>query len=144
VFRNSVPQRNLGDLPGSDQRNNVSQKPKKAPRMKHSIQEMKRYVRRRLQRVDQQARDGNYRRYANALLLWYAGHSQREASRTLHVSRTPLRKWVRCYEAYGEAGSFIKDALRSASCHTIRSSSYCSSRCIIPGSTHRTTLETVA
>jgi transposase len=72
--------------------------------MKHSIQEMKRYVRRRLQRVVQKARDGNYRRRANALLLLYDGNSQRGVSRTLHVSRTTLRKWVRGYEAYGEAG----------------------------------------
>jgi transposase len=72
--------------------------------MTHSIQDMKRPIRRRLQRVVQKHADGNYRRRANALLLLSAGKSQREVHGLLRLSRTILRKVAGLYEEHGEAG----------------------------------------
>lgn len=72
--------------------------------MSHSIQEMKREVRRRLKRIVQKEQDANHSRRANALLLLYEGLSQSETARLLRVSRTALYRWIERYEAYGEAG----------------------------------------
>lgn len=72
--------------------------------MKYSIQEMKRGVRRRMQRIVQNDKDGNYRRRSNAMLLLYGGHSQSQVSRLLRVSRTALRIWIGRYETHGEVG----------------------------------------
>ena len=44
--------------------------------MRHSIEEMKRGIRRRLKRVVQKHADANYRRRANAMLLLHAGQSK--------------------------------------------------------------------
>lgn len=72
--------------------------------MKHSIQEMKRGVRRRMKRIVQKETDANYSRRANAMLLLYSGKSRSEVCRLLEASRTVLRRWIRCYETHGEAG----------------------------------------
>ncbi len=72
--------------------------------MKHSIEEMKRGIRRRLKRVLQKHADANYRRRANAMLLLHAGNNKAEVARTLSLSRSTLYDWIQRYESYGEAG----------------------------------------
>jgi len=72
--------------------------------MKHSIQEMKRGIRRRMKHVVQKHPDGNYRRRANAMLLLHAGHNKAEVARTLSLSRSTLYDWIQRYETHGEAG----------------------------------------
>ena len=72
--------------------------------MKHSIQEMKRGIRRRMKRIVQKHGDGNYRRRANAMLLLHAGNKKAEVARTLSLSRSTLYDWIKRYETYGEAG----------------------------------------
>ena len=56
--------------------------------MRHSIQEMKRSIRRRLKRVVQKHVDANYRRRANAMLLLHAGSNKADV-RTLACPAPP-------------------------------------------------------
>lgn len=72
--------------------------------MRHSIQEMKRGIRRRMKRIVQKHPDGNYRRRANAMLLLSADFSKVEVARTLSLSRSTLYDWIERYETWGEAG----------------------------------------
>lgn len=72
--------------------------------MRHSIEEMKRGIRRRLKRVAQKDPDANYRRRANAMLLLHTGKSKTEVARTLELSRSTLYDWIHRYETHGEIG----------------------------------------
>ncbi len=72
--------------------------------MRHSIEEMKRGIRRRLKRVVQKHPDANYSRRANAMLLLHAGQRKAEVARTLSLSRSTLYDWINRYEIYGETG----------------------------------------
>ncbi len=72
--------------------------------MEISIQEMKRGVRRRLQRIVQKDKDGNYRRRATAMLMLNRSTSVSETARLVSASRTSIREWRGRYEQYGEAG----------------------------------------
>ena len=57
--------------------------------MRHSIQEMKRSIRRRLKRVVQKHADANYRRRANAMLLLHAGSNKAMSPERLHCPAPP-------------------------------------------------------
>ena len=72
--------------------------------MENSIQEMKRGVRRRLQRIVQKDKDGHYRRRATAMLMLSKSTSVSETARLVSASRTSIREWRGRYERYGEAG----------------------------------------
>ena len=72
--------------------------------MRHSIQEMKRSIRRRLKRVVQKHADANYRRRANAMLLLHAGNNKADVARTLALSRSTVHEWITRYETHGEMG----------------------------------------
>ena len=72
--------------------------------MKISIQEMKRGVRRRLQRIVQKDKDANYRRRATAMLMLNKSTSVSETARLVSASRTSIREWRGRYEQYGEPG----------------------------------------
>jgi len=72
--------------------------------LKYSIQEMKRHVRRRLQRIVQKDQDANYRRRVTAMLMLNKRTSVSETARLVIASRTSIRDWRRRYEQFGEAG----------------------------------------
>ena len=72
--------------------------------MNLSINEMPRPVRRRLKRITQRHRDGDYRRRANALLLLHGGHNVRQTAELVRASRTSVRDWRKRYTPFGEAG----------------------------------------
>jgi len=72
--------------------------------MKMSISEMKRPVRRRLEKIIRTHRDGNYRRRANAILLLNTGETVSEVARSLCAARSTIQDWRGRYEQYGEAG----------------------------------------
>lgn len=72
--------------------------------MNSSINEIPRAIRRRLQRIAQNHRDGDYRRRTNAILLLYEGHNVTQTAAILKASRTSIRKWRGRYEDFGEAG----------------------------------------
>ena len=72
--------------------------------MRHSIQEMKRSIRRRLKRVVQKHADANYRRRANAMLLLHAGSNKADVARTLALSRSTVHDCITRYETHGEMG----------------------------------------
>ena len=72
--------------------------------MNQSINEMPRPVRRRLKRITQKHRDGDYRRRANALLLLHAGHNVTQTAELITASRTSVRDWRKRYTQFGEAG----------------------------------------
>jgi len=75
-----------------------------ALKMKYSINEIPRAVRRRLQRIIHKHSDGNYRRRANAILLLHGGKGISEVARLLCAARSTLYDWRGRYEQYGEAG----------------------------------------
>jgi len=72
--------------------------------MTHSIIEIRRPVRRRLEEIVRTHRDGNYRRRANAILLLHRGGSVSEVAPLLCAARSTVQDWRRRYEQYGEAG----------------------------------------
>lgn len=72
--------------------------------MAHSIEQMARPVRRRLEKVVQTHPDGDYRRRAGALLLLSAGERVSAIARYLQASANSVRKWRERYRTYGEAG----------------------------------------
>ncbi len=71
--------------------------------MNNIITELSRPVRRRLKRVVQFNKDGNYRRRAKAILLLNEGYSRKQVSQLLSASRTSIRKWVQRFEQFGES-----------------------------------------
>ena len=77
---------------------------KKRLKMKDSITKLNRPVRRRLQKIVQFNRDGNYRRRAKAILLINEGYTQTGISRILCASRTSIRKWANYFKQFGESG----------------------------------------
>ncbi len=72
--------------------------------MEHSIQAMRRPIRRRLKRTVQKSRDRDHVRRAMALLHLAAGHSVSEVSRLVCAARSTVQQWRGLYEEYGEAG----------------------------------------
>ncbi len=76
---------------------------KQSLNMNNIITELSRPVRRRLKRVVQFNKDGNYRRRAKAILLLNEGYSRKQVSQLLSASRTSIRKWVQRFEQFGES-----------------------------------------
>jgi len=73
--------------------------------MRHSVLEMKRWVRRRLRRVVHRSRDADYvRRCAGMLTLFETGNNVSETARRCHARRATVRQWRQLYETEGEAG----------------------------------------
>ena len=72
--------------------------------MSNSIPELKRPVRRRLQKIAQYNRGADYRRRAKAILLLHDGYTQTDVSQILCASRTSIRKWVKRLNQFGESG----------------------------------------
>ena len=72
--------------------------------MSYKIHEIKRGVKRRLKKVVQKERDGNYRRRAQAILMLSEGASVAGVARSVHASETSIRKWRKCFESLGECG----------------------------------------
>lgn len=72
--------------------------------MEFSIKDIKRPVRRRLQRIAQRSSDADHRRRANAVLLLNKGDSARFVAQQLHASRNSVRDWKALFERHGEAG----------------------------------------
>ena len=72
--------------------------------MSHSVLEMGRPVRRRLEKVAQRHRDADYRRRANAILALHEGKSVSEAARQVRATRVSVRDWRERYERFGEEG----------------------------------------
>lgn len=73
-------------------------------KLKYSIYEIPRAIRRRLKKISQKHRDGDYRRRANAILLLYEGYNVMQTAELVNASRTSVRDWCRRYESLGEAG----------------------------------------
>ncbi len=71
--------------------------------MNNIITELSRPVRRRLKKVVQFNKDGNYRRRAEAILLLHQCYSRKQVSQLLNASRTSIRKWVQRFEQFGES-----------------------------------------
>lgn len=72
--------------------------------METSIQEMKRPMRRRLQRVVQKTKDKNYARRALAILFLHEGTSVVDIAKQLCAARSSIGHWRKLFETYGEAG----------------------------------------
>lgn len=93
--------------------------------MKTNIQEMKRPMRRRLQRVVQKTKDKNHARRALAILFLHEGKSVTDIATQLCAARSSIGHWRNLFETYGEAGlipespgcppSTVDDAL----CHSV-------------------------
>ncbi len=71
--------------------------------MNNIIMVLSRPVRRRLKKVVQFNKDGNYRRRAKAILLLNEGYSRKQVSQLLSASRTSIRKWVQRFEQSAES-----------------------------------------
>ena len=71
--------------------------------MNNIIMELSHPVRRRLKKVVQLNKDGNYRRRAEAILLLHQCYSRKQVSQLLDASRTSIRKWVQRFEQFGES-----------------------------------------
>ena len=72
--------------------------------MAQSIEGMRRPVRRRLQRVVQQAQDSDYVRRARAILPLAGGHGVSATAKRLYAARSSVQRWRGMFEAYGEDG----------------------------------------
>lgn len=72
--------------------------------MKYSVIEMRRPVRRRLQRIVQKHQDGNYRRRAMALLRLNERRPLSAVAREVCAARSTVQDWRGRYIQYGEAG----------------------------------------
>jgi transposase len=82
--------------------------------LKYSIQEIKRPIRRRLQRIVEKEKDGDYRRRAMAILILNEGDSLSPLSRTLSASRTSIRTSRVRFIQFGEVGLVPERQGRSA------------------------------
>ena len=71
--------------------------------MNNIITELNRPVRRRLKKVVQFNKDGNYRRRAKAILHLHQGYSRKQVSQLLSARRTSIRKWIQRFEQFGES-----------------------------------------
>ena len=73
--------------------------------MKHSVTEIPRAVRRRLQRAMHKTRDKDYSRRALAILqLWATGGKVAKVATLLCAARSSVYRWRAHYEMYGETG----------------------------------------
>ena len=73
--------------------------------MKHSVIEMTRAVRRRLERVVRKSREQDYARRALAVLhLWETQGNVAEAAHRVRAARSSVYRWQSLYETYGEDG----------------------------------------
>ena len=73
--------------------------------MEHSVTEIGRAVRRRLERVVQKSRDKDYARRALAILqLWETGGNVAEAAHRVRAVRSSVYRWQSLFETYGEEG----------------------------------------
>ena len=73
--------------------------------MKHSVIEMTRAVRRRLERVVRKSREQDYARRALAVLhLWETQGNVTEAAHRVRAARSSVYRWQSLYETYGEDG----------------------------------------
>ena len=81
--------------------------------MNNIITELSRPVRRRLKKVVQFNKDGNYRRRAEAILLLHQCYSRKQVSQLLNASRTSIRKWVQRFEQFGESALFPENRGRT-------------------------------
>ena len=76
-----------------------------AARMNHSVMEMSRGVRRRLEGVVRKSPEKDYARRALALLqLWETGGNVSEVAQRLRAARSSVHRWRSLYERYGEDG----------------------------------------
>ena len=71
--------------------------------MNNIITVLSRPVPRRLKKVVQFNKDGNYRRRAKAILLLYEGYNRKQVSQLLSASRTSIRKWIQRFKQFGES-----------------------------------------
>ena len=73
--------------------------------MGHSVTELSRAVRRRLERVVHKSRDKDYVRRALAVLhLWETGGHVAEAAQRVRAARSSVYRWQSQFENYGEQG----------------------------------------
>ena len=73
--------------------------------MKHSVIEMTRAVRRRLERVVRNSREKDYARRALAVLhLWETQGNVAEVAHRVRAARSSVYRWLSLYETYGEDG----------------------------------------
>ena len=73
--------------------------------MIHSVTEMSRAVRRRLERVVKKSGEKDYARRALALLhLWETGGNVAESAHRVRAARSSVYRWESSYETYGEEG----------------------------------------
>ena len=73
--------------------------------MKHSVIEMTRAVRRRLERVVRNSREKDYARRALAVLhLWETQGNVAEVPHRVRAARSSVYRWLSLYETYGEDG----------------------------------------
>ena len=73
--------------------------------MKHSVIEMTRAVRRRLERVVRKSREKDHARRALAVLhLWETQGNVAEVAHRVRAARSSVYRWLSLYETYGEDG----------------------------------------
>ena len=73
--------------------------------MKHSVLEMTRAVRRRLERVVRNSREKDHARRALAVLhLWEMQGNVAEVAHRVRAARSSVYRWLSLYETYGEDG----------------------------------------
>ena len=73
--------------------------------MEHSVIEMTRAVRRRLERVVRKSREKDYARRALAVLhLWETQGEVAEVAHRVRGARSSVYRWQSLYERYGEDG----------------------------------------
>ena len=73
--------------------------------MEHSVMEMTRAVRRRLERVVRKSREKDYVRRALAVLhLWETQGNVAKVAHRLRAARSSVYRWQSLYETYGEEG----------------------------------------
>lgn len=82
--------------------------------MGHSVTEIGRAVRRRLERVVRRSRDKDYPRRALAVLhLWESGGNVAEAAHRVRAARSSVYRWQSLFETYGEEGLCLQPRGRS-------------------------------
>ena len=72
--------------------------------MANIITKLSRPVRRRLKKVAQFNKDGDYRRRSKAILLLQDGHTMSSTTKILCASRNSINKWLLLFREYGESG----------------------------------------
>ena len=73
--------------------------------MSHSVTELGRALRRRLERVVHKSRDKDYARRALAILhLWETGGDVAQAAHRVRAARSSMYRWQSLFETYGEQG----------------------------------------